>query len=273
MSPEVSASAVLLVGVMLIRLVLADVYQRYVRVSMGPWLLLAGVLLTALGLVMAVRAVRRRAPAAVVVDGGPGPDGHAGHDHDAVSDDHHDGDLPAGELHAGELHDGHGPGGDRIGWLLLAPVLVLLLVAPPALGSFGVARTAGVRVTSGAAVWAPLPAGATPHPMTLLELNQRAWDRSGASLSGAIVQVTGFVSDGSGQGQDAGFGLARYQIACCAADAVASVIRVVGVSGTAPPRDSWATVIGTFDGSTPDGTPRITATSIQTVPVPVDPYE
>jgi len=201
-----------------------------------------------------------------VVDGGPVPDGHPGHDHDGDLHDGHDLD--------GDLHDGHGPGGDRIGWLLLAPVLVLLLVAPPALGSFGVARTAGVRVTSGAAVWAPLPAGATPHPMTLLELNQRAWDRSGASLSGATVQVTGFVSDDAGQGQDAaGFGVARYQIACCAADAVASVIRVVGVSGTAPPRDSWVTVTGTFDGSTPDGTPRITATSIQTIPVPVDPYE
>ncbi len=240
MSPDVSASTLLLVGVMLIRLVLADVYQRYVRVSMGPWLLLSGVLLTVLGLVLAVRAVR--SPTAAVEP----PDSH--HDH---------GD-----------HSGHG--GDRIGWLLLAPVLVLLLVAPPALGSFGVARTAGVRVTGGAAVWTPLPSGPTPHPMTLLELNQRAWDRSGASLSGATVQLTGFVSAG---GDGASFGLARYQIACCAADAVASVVRVVGVSGSAPARDSWATVVGTFAGTLPDGTPRITATGIQSVPTPVDPYE
>jgi len=246
MSPEVSASAVLLVGVMLIRLVLADVYQRYVRVGMGPWLLLAGVLLTALGLVMAARAVRRPDPVLATTDAHEGLDEHEAHEH----------------------------GGDRIGWLLLAPVLVLLLVAPPALGSFGVARTAGVRVTSGAAVWAPLPAASPPRPMTLLELNQRAWDRSGASLSGATVLLTGFVSDGSGQGQDgAAFGLARYQIACCAADAVASVVRVVGAAGAAPARDTWVRVVGMFDGTMPDGTPRIAASSIQTVPTPVDPYE
>jgi hypothetical protein len=32
-------------------------------------------------------------------------------------------------------------------------------------------------------------------------------------------------------------------------------------------------VIGTFVGTTADGTPRIAATSIQAVPTPVDPYE
>jgi uncharacterized repeat protein (TIGR03943 family) len=250
MSPDVSASAVLLVGVMLVRLVLADVYQRYVRVGMGPWLLVAGVLLAALGVVTAVRAIR-----------GPAPD-----DEEPAQDDDHDGHR-------------HG-GADRIGWLLLAPVLVLLLVAPPALGSFGVQRTSAVRVTTGAAEWAALPAGTTPRPMTLLEVDQRAWDRSGASLSGVTLRLTGFVSDASTARSTAvtaaGFGLARYQIACCAADAVASVVRVVGVTGPPPQqptRDSWATVVGTYAGTLPDGTPQIAATSVEIVPAPVDPYE
>src|SRR5262249_34039169 len=40
--------------------------------------------------------------------------------------------------------------GDRVGWLLLMPVIALLLAPPPALGSFSVDRTApGVSISSG----------------------------------------------------------------------------------------------------------------------------
>jgi len=67
---------------------------------------------------------------------------------------------------------------ERIGWLLLAPVLALLLVTPPTLGSFGVARSAAVNVTSGGKVFDALPAGRTV-PMTLLEFDQRAADHRG----------------------------------------------------------------------------------------------
>ncbi len=242
MSPEVSASAVLLVGVMLVRLVLADVYQRYVRVGMGPWLLLAGVLLTMLGLAMVVRALTRSTVP-------PGAEPTQAHGDDA------------GHHHSGS---------DRVGWLLVAPVLALLLVAPPALGSYGVDRSTSIRVSGGAAVWKPLPAGTEPRPMTLLEVNERAWDRGGASLAGATVQLTGFVATAQ---DDGGFRLARYQIACCAADAVASVVHVTGVSGSLPPRDSWAFVVGRFAGVAPDGLPLIAATSVRTMTAPVDPYE
>lgn len=75
--------------------------------------------------------------------------------------------------------------------------------------------------------------------MTLLEFGQRAFDRDGASFSGAAVQLTGFVAGA----EDGGFRLARYQIACCAADAAPVVLRVVGIHG-APARDQWVTVTG-----------------------------
>lgn len=243
MSPDVSASTVLLVGVMLLRISVTDVFQRYVKVSMGPWLLASGVLLTLLGLAMVVRALRRPAS--------PG---------------HH-----ADDVHADDGH--HHLGGDRVGWLLLAPVLTLLLVAPPALGSFGVDRTAAVRVSSGGAVFAPLDPAGAPHEMTLLEADQRAWDQAGRSFGAVPVRLTGFVASGDGEGAPDGFRIARYQIACCAADAVASVVHVRGISGAPPARDSWATVIGTFAGVAPDGLPIVRATSVQTVPAPLDTYE
>lgn len=240
MSTEAGSTTVLLVGALLVRMVLTGDYLRYVRAGMGPWLIAAGVLLILLavaGLVTALRA---------------GTQIEADDDHDHVHS------------------HGHGHG-QRIGWLLLAPVLALLLVTPPALGSYGVDRTTpvGVTVGSGAAVFASLPAGGEPREMTLLEFDQRSVDRAGASLTAAPVRLTGFVA----RPQDgAGARLARYQIACCAADAVAAVVRVIGLDSP-PVRDSWLTVVGTFTGSGADGVPELTVTGSHRIPAPVDPYE
>jgi uncharacterized repeat protein (TIGR03943 family) len=235
MTTEAGSTTVLLVGALLVRMALTRDYLRYVRAGMGPWLIAAGVLLILLALAGLVASMRA------------GSDGHDdGHGHDHVH-------------------------GQRIGWLLLAPVLALLLVTPPALGSYGVDRTTplGVTVGSGSAVFAPLPAGGDPREMTLLEFDQRSVDRAGASLTDVPVRLTGFVArpqDGSGAR------LARYQIACCAADAVAAVVRVVGLEGT-PVRDSWLTVVGTFTGTGADGVPELAVTGSRRIPAPVDPYE
>jgi uncharacterized repeat protein (TIGR03943 family) len=237
-TPLVGGTTVLLVGVMLIRLTLTDAYQRYVRVGMGPWLLVAGVLLAVLGAAAVLTALR---------GGGPGSDADAHTDH---------GD--------------HGDHPDHIGWLLLVPVLALLLVVPPALGSFGVDRSRVSTASSGAGEFKPLPAGTAPHPMTMLEFDQRAFDHGGSSLRGAQLQITGFVAktvDGNG------FQLARYQIACCAADAVAAVARVSGKSGGEPAREAWFIVTGTFHGMGADGVPELDASAVRSIPAPVDPYE
>jgi uncharacterized repeat protein (TIGR03943 family) len=218
----------LLVGTVLLRLVLSGAYGRYVRPGMGLWLAVAGVVVVAIGLATLLQALGHRQPA--------------------------------------DAHDHHRHGGDRVGWLLLAPIAALLLVAPPTLGSYGVGRAAGVEVRAGAGVLDPLAAGARPVPMTLLEFGQRAFDRDGASFNGAAVQLTGFVA-----GADAGgFRLARYQIACCAADAAPVVVRVVGRG--APPRDRWVTVTGTFQ---PGGRelPELAASNVVEVAPPDDPYE
>jgi uncharacterized repeat protein (TIGR03943 family) len=223
----------ILVGAVLLRLTLTGTYERYVKVGTDRWLLVAGVAVILVGLATLVRALRHAEPA----------DGHD-HDHD---------------------HD-HG-GGLGVGWLLLAPIAALLLVAPPTLGSFGVSRGAIVDVRAGAPVFDPLPRSSQPLPMSLFEFGQRAFERNGVSFNGMPVQLTGFVSDS----EAGGFRLARYTIACCAADAAPVVVRVVGTIG-APSRDQWVTVTGKFR---PGGTdvPELAATSVVQIPAPNDPYE
>ena len=104
--------------------------------------------------------------------------------------------------------------------------------------------------------------------MTLLEFGQRAFDHDGASFRGATVELTGFVA----ADEQGGFRLARYQIACCAADAIPVVLKVVGVSGDPPPRDQWVVATGRFRGVAGEYT-ELDATSIEEIPAPEDPYE
>jgi len=219
----------LLVGAVLLRLTVTGTYRRYVRVKMGPWLAIAGVVVVVLGVVALIRAIR----------------------HERVSDAH-----------------GHEPGGDRVGWLLLAPIAALLLVAPPTLGSYGVERAATVDIRAGAPVFAPLPAKGPPVPMSLLEFGQRAFEHEGASFNGTSVRLTGFVAGRDGDG----FRLARYQIACCAADAVPVVVRVVGIQSGIPSRDGWVTVTGRFEGASGD-IPVLAASTVSPITPPEEPFE
>jgi uncharacterized repeat protein (TIGR03943 family) len=220
----------MLVGAVLLRLTVTDTYLRYVRPEMGPFLLVSGVAVILLGFATLVWAFRH----------GDEDDPNA-HDHE----------------------HGVGPG-----WLLLAPIAALLLVAPPTLGSYGVDRAANVEIRSGKGVFRRLDPKAGPVPMGLLEFGQRAFEKDGASFSGATVQLTGFAAGA----ESGGFRLARYQIACCAADASPVVVRVVGTSGDPPSQDEWVTVTGTFR-SGGDELPQLAATSVAEIAAPDDPYE
>jgi uncharacterized repeat protein (TIGR03943 family) len=256
-SSPAGGTITLLTGAVLLRLTLTGTYQRYVRVGMGPWLAVAGVVIVALGLATLVRALRAQGRGAgVPVDGDHADDhGDLDHDHDPDPDPDHD----------------HGEHGDRVGWLLLAPIAALLLVAPPTLGSYGVDRGAAVDITAGAPTFDPLPAADAPAPMTLLEYDQRAFDHDGESFDGRTVQLTGFVAD-----EGTPFRLARYQIACCAVDAAPVLVRVVGTAGATPARDQWVVVTGTFrpsDGAENGEIPDLAATSIVEIDPPEDPYE
>jgi uncharacterized repeat protein (TIGR03943 family) len=220
-----------LVGLLTLRLTVDGSFQRYVQLGMRPWLLVAGTALLLLGLVTLARALRTD-------------------------------ETPDQVLH--ERGHEHGVG---VGWLLLVPMATLLLVAPPSLGSYAVDRSSHVQVTSGRSTLPPLDTSAGLVRMTLLEYIERSFDHDGSSLSGATIELTGFVAGDDGS---EGFRLARYQIACCAADAAAAVVRVEGAA-TTPARDQWVTVTGSFVDQ--GGDPAIAATAIEEIEPPEDPYE
>ena len=236
MTPEGGGTLSLIVGAVLLRLVATGTYRQYVKPVMGLWLVVAGVVLVVLGLVVVVRTLW--SPVSTHEDA---------HGH-------------------GENHGRHGS--ERIAWLLVAPVLTLLLVAPPALGSFALNRGSARVTTATKSNWTPLTAGPEPVVLTLAEFYQRAFGGGAAVFDGATVQLVGFVASASGNG----FVLARYQIACCAADASAAVTRVVGYPGAPPARDRWVTVTGTFD-RVADGMPLLIAVRLTPIPTPADPYE
>ncbi|TWF76730.1 putative repeat protein (TIGR03943 family) [Pseudonocardia hierapolitana] len=162
-------------------------------------------------------------------------------------------------------HGGHTP------WLLLAPVLVIALVAPPALGADAVGRAgAGNATVQASDVFGPLPPD-DPAELPVAEFVQRAvWDSTG-SLAGREVVLTGFVVR-----RGAAVELARLTIACCAADARPNRVRLVGNLDDHA-TDTWLQVQGVLqEGSAtaPTGlVPTLTVTAATVVPAPPDPYE
>jgi uncharacterized repeat protein (TIGR03943 family) len=179
------------------------------------------------------------------------------------------------ETRSGREHeDGCGPAHrePRISWLLLLPLFALILVAPPALGSYSAMR-AGTGLQQPWA-FAELPAG-DPVQLSLVDYAGRAAYEQGRSLGDRRVTVTGFLAfDDSGEPY-----LTRMILNCCAADAQPVKI---GLSGQIPPvlqPDSWLEVTGTYTGKqTADPInggpiPFIDVSQARPVSAPVDEYE
>ena len=224
-----------LLGGALLRIAADDTYLRYVRPSHRWLLLAAGAVIVVLAIVGLLRD-------------------RAG--------------TPAAHEHSDHVH---GAAERCTAWLLLAPVLVIALVAPPALGADAVGR-AGARnaVVQASDVFGPLPPG-DPAELAVAEFVQRAaWDTTG-SLHGREVMLTGFAVR-----RGATTELARLTIACCAADARPNRVRLVGDVGDPAP-DTWLQVHGVLQaGSATPGSghvPALTVTTATVVPTPPDPYE
>lgn len=230
MRRETQHVLLLLLGGALLRIAADDTYLRYVRPAHRWLLLAAGAAMVTLAAVALVRDLRGARVRA--------------HDHSAV-----------------ERH---------VPWLLLAPVLVIALVAPPALGADAVGRSRPGNSTLRAAdVFAPLPPGTPELPVA--EFVQRAaWDSAG-SLDGREVILTGFVVR-----RGAAVEIARLTISCCAADARPNRVRLVGRVGDLA-TDTWLRVRGTVaPGSATAATgyvPALTLAGLEPVPAPADPYE
>jgi uncharacterized repeat protein (TIGR03943 family) len=206
------AVVLLLVGGAILRASLTDVYLRYVKEGLRPFLIAAGVVLVAAAVATLWYDLRPARPAES--PGDHGDDGH-GHGH------------------------GHGHREPRVAWLLVLPVLALLLVAPPALGSYAAGRsgTALPEVSE----FPALPAG-DPVTVGLLDYATRAVYDDGRSLAGRRVRLTGFVLIGP----DGSASLARMTLNCCAADAQPIKVGLTGNVPTGLAPDTWLEVIGTY---------------------------
>ena len=310
MNRETQSIVVAMLGGLLIAITVSGRFTSYVKPGFAPLLLAGGGILVVIGLIsltMAVwdesRAHREHAvdgPApgsAAPLDPGTEAPGHGGHDHDA----------PRRDASGPDAH-GHDHDRSRAPWLLLVPVLVLLLVAPPALGADSVSRTArsqalsgvdlvsadtpvSARATMGGAAaraaggtaatggisggmtFGPLPAGTDP-PLGLKDVVLRALYDPAQTLVSTPVTVIGFLAP-AGDGFDGGYSIARMVISCCAADANPMQVHV---EGTAPlPENTWVSAVVTVVPGTGvagnNYVPTVAVVSMSTVAQPDDPYE
>ena len=246
MNREAQSVVLFLLGGAILRISLTDVYLRYVKEGLRPFLLVAGVLLVVIAAVTLYREVF--APSAAT---------------DEAAEELHDGPAERGHTHH------RGP---RVAWLLVLPVLAVFLVGPPALGSYAASR--GGTSVAKQSEYAPLPPG-DPVPLPVLDYASRAvWDR-GASLGDRRVRLTGFVSPRPG----GGVYLTRMILTCCAADG--RPVKV-GLSGDVPAgltADTWLEVTGRYDQRADRDTandetiPYLAVESVRPVAQPAQPYE
>jgi uncharacterized repeat protein (TIGR03943 family) len=177
--------------------------------------------------------------------------------------------LPPGGLlgRGGAAHD-HDHGEPGVGWLLLVPLLVVLLVPPAPLGANAVhSRLATARSSTGVYPRVRPPVrGAVP--MSMAEFETRALRDRTASLRGVRVRLTGFVSR-TGTSYD----LSRFVIFCCAADAEAVEIAVTG--DRVPHKlNEWVELEGIWVPAAVDATAVVVrALSVRTIKRPRAPYE
>lgn len=169
---------------------------------------------------------------------------------------------PAGH----EGHEGHDSPG--VAWLLVVPLLVLLLIAPPALGSFAAGRQGPPATTSDSGFVDLPPAREGAVDLGLRDFVTRASQDPQRSLDGLPVRVIGFVGPaGSGDG----YLLSRFTVACCAADATAYTTRVV--DDTRRDADTWVEIVGRWDPGADDDLPVLRADQVTVIPAPAEPYE
>jgi uncharacterized repeat protein (TIGR03943 family) len=235
---QAQAVVLLLFGGAILKASVTDMYLRYVKEGLRPFLIAAGLLLVAAAVMTLWYDLRGRPPAG-----------------------RHD-----------DRHEHHEP---RAGWLLILPVLGLLLVAPPALGSYA-AGQAGTVLTAQdpGSDYPALPPG-DPVPVTLLDYASRAVFDGGRSLTGRNLELTGFVTPGP----DGRPVLARMVLSCCAADGRPIKVALSGDAPAGLAADTWVRVVGRYSARTaPDeinqaAVPYLEVTAWQEIAAPRQPYE
>jgi uncharacterized repeat protein (TIGR03943 family) len=226
---QAHALIMLLLGGAVIRVAVTGAYLRYVKTALGPLLILAGVLLILTAVMTLWYDLRGQR-------------------------DHHDDEPAAGH---GDHHE------PRVGWLLVLPVIGLILVAPPALGSYSAAQSGSVLAGQGAGSdYAALKPG-NPVSITLLDYASRAVYDNGRTLTGRHAQPM----------------LARIVVSCCAADGRPVKVGLAGSLPTGIPAGTWINAVGTYTAQTAKdpvndaAVPYLQVTTWQQIAEPAQPYE
>jgi uncharacterized repeat protein (TIGR03943 family) len=228
---EVQGVVQVLVGAAVLRASLTDLYLRYVRSGLRPFLVVAGVVLIVAGIATLWYEMRRSRET--------------------------------------QSHTHREP---RVAWLLLLPLFALIVVGPPALGSYAADRngTALQRPPG----FDPLPAG-DPLQLGVLDYAARAVYDHGNGLGNRRIKLVGFITIGH---RGAPY-LARMVVSCCAADALPIK---VGLSGQVPANlkpNAWLEVTGHYtskkltDYFNDRPIPFIDIVEVRPVPAPRQPYE
>ncbi|MEU2774797.1 TIGR03943 family protein [Streptomyces sp. NPDC007162] len=248
MNRQAQAAVLFLVGAALLHAGTTNLYLRYVKAGLQPLILAAGAVLIVAALATAWYEWRARTRTK------PAQDHEHEHDHDPDPDPAHAHREP------------------RISWLLVLPLLALILVAPPALGSYSAVR-------AGTALQQPygymkLPKS-DPIPINLVDYAGRAVYDHGRSFGGRSVRITGFVAlDKSGAPY-----LVRMALNCCAADAQPVKVALTGKIPPVLQPDAWLQVTGTYtarvthDPVNNGPIPYLEVTQAKPIPVPSDPYD
>ncbi|HET8658726.1 MAG TPA: TIGR03943 family protein [Micromonosporaceae bacterium] len=260
MNRQAQAVVLLLLGGAVLKASLTDLYLRYVKEGLRPFLIAAALMLV-VAAVMTLWYDLRPAAAATPAPSQSDPDqSEPGHVH-----------AEAGHVHA-EAGQAHRE--PRVAWLLILPVLGLLLVAPPALGSYAAGQAGTALGSQQVSDFPPLPEG-DPAKISVLDYASRAVFDKGLSIGSRRVQLTGFVLTGPG-GEPY---LARMILSCCAADARPIKIGMTGNAPAGLPADTWVEVVGTYTGRTVSDTvngetiPFLTVADWREVPPPRQQYE
>ena len=255
MNKETRAIVTGMLGGLLLAITLSGKFTSYVKPGFRPMLLIAGGILVVLAVVTLALAIRD----------------------DTRKPDHKHEELPESSedlAHAGHHHSSRAP------WLMLVPVLVLLFVAPPALGAAAVDRgvNCGTPAPDGSPYASrrvkaaePLPAG-NPVPLTMQDFVQRSLYDSAYSTATTDIEVEAFVSRSNCDGD--GYSLVRLKISCCAADAI--TIRTHIDAPTQYPSNTWVRAVIRAVKDTGDQgdnyVPTATVVSLTPISQPADPY-
>jgi uncharacterized repeat protein (TIGR03943 family) len=270
MNRETQSLVTLLVGGMVLRIATTDMYLRYVKAGLKPYLLVSAVLLIVIGTVSLARDLWLR-----FGDRNPGRHRVLATDQPACAD-----------------HHGHDGGGPKSAWLLVVPILALLLISPPSLGSYAASRSGSAtslakdRIaqstsnnssgnTSQGSLYPALPAG-NPVQLPVLDYAARAVFDKGISLQHRNIKLIGFVTPGPHKT----IYLTRMILVCCAADARPIKVGLTGkLAALKPKADQWIEVVGKFNSKQDTDTinqekiPYLTVKTAHTIQQPANPYD